>query len=441
MTDRRRADLVTAFSGIAGIQANFDTPMPEAALDTAWPVTSDSYPNVSQQLDRILDCSQQDLVAKEVIRRLVKFDFDYDADPRLMAVHMAYIMGVAAAPTGTPANEVQTITSTATGGSAKVGVVVGSVTKYTPLLAFNVSAADLKTALENLNFIGRGNTTVTLVGGVYTITFTNNHANDDIPQLVVVGNGTTLTGGTWTPATTTPGVQRDHHLTRIAGFQPPAYGAAVGFRTSNKLMKFFKSGVADTFRATGSHVQPRVNVNWAMVASGEPALVSSAYVPPACQVYRPARFRDTSLVIDGVDYALTNLLRDFEVTVSNGTITDDDAYTSQDEDIHRAERADQRSLVINAGILGEHGDVIHALAESLGEVAVTMRLGRTGNGMIFNIPKGSVSLRDPVLAYDGTAKRSKVQIAIEPELIPGDATTPFTVDAMVGISSTLLAVA
>lgn len=442
MATRRRADLVTAFSGIAGIQANFDTPMPEASLDTAWPVTSDSYPNVSQELDRILDCSQQDLVAKEVIRRITRFDIDYDADPRLMAIHLAYMLGVAAAPTGTPANEQQTITNTATGGVGKVGVVVGSVTKYTPALAWNVPAADMKTALENLNFIGRGNTTVVLAAGVYTITFTNNHANDNMPQLVGhADNATTLTGGGWAITTTVPGVQRDHKLTRIAGFQPPAYGMAVGFRSSDKLMRLFKSVVADSFRASGSHAQPRVTVNWGMVASGEVSNVSNAYVPPSCQIYRPARFRDTSLVIDGVDYAANNLLRDFEVSYSNGLITDDDAYTAQDEDIHRAERADQRVLTINAGILGEHGDAIHVLAESLGEVAVSLRIGRTGNGILWNLPKGSVSLRNPVLAYDGTAKRSKVEISIEPELIPGDATTPFTIDAFIGLSSTLLGVA
>jgi hypothetical protein len=441
MTDRRRADLVVALSGAAKIQSNFDTPSPEATFDTAWAVTSDSYPALSQELDRILDCSQQDLIAKEVVRRLVRFDFDYDSDAQLMAANLAYIMGVAAAPTGTPANEVQTITSTATGGTGRVGVVVGSVTKYTPQLAFNVPAADMKTALENINFIGKGNVTVALALGVYTFTFTNNHANDNIAALVVDGNGTTLTGGTWTQATVTEGAQRDAHITRISGFQPPAYGMAVGFRNSNKRMRLFKSGVADTMRVTGAHNQPRINVNWGMVASAEVSNVSNAYSVPNCQIYRPSRFRDTSLVIDGVDYALNNTLRDFEVSLSNGLIVDDDAYTAQDEDIHRAERADQRVMTINAGILGEHNDVIYDLAASLGEVPVSLRVGRSGNGILFNLPKGSVSLRNPELAYDGTAKRSKIQIQIEPELVPGDSTTPFTVDALVGISSTLLTVA
>lgn len=435
MTTRRRAELVTALSGVAAIQTNFDTPRLESVLDTAWPMTSDSYANKIQEIDRILSCDQQDLTGKEVIRRIVRFDMDYDADPTLMAIHLALTMGVAAAPTGTPANEVQTLTKVGTGGTFRIGVPVGAFTKYTPNLPAAPTAAQLKTALENINRIGRGNVTVSLLVNDYTITFVNNLANADMPLLVL--DTALLTGGVHTIVQTTPGVQRKHGLSRITGFQPPAFGFATGFRNSDKKMRLFKSAVSDTFRVSGSAGQPRVTVNWGMVASAEDSLVSDAYVAPVCQIFKPARFRDTVLVIDGVDYS--GLLKDFEVSASNGLITDDDAYTAQDEDIHRAERADQRPFTINAGILGEHGDVIHELAEALGEVPVTMRIGRSGKNLTLNLPKGSVSLRDPVIGYDGTAKRSKINIQIEPELIPGDATTPYTVDGYVPISATLLA--
>lgn len=436
MTTRRRAELVTALSGVAAIQTDFDTPRLESVLDTAWPMTSDSYPNVVQEIDRILSCDQQDLTAKEVMRRITRFDMDYDADPILMAIHAAYLLGVAAAPTGSPANEVQTLTKVGSGGTFRIGLPVpnSSIVKYTPQLPFGVTAAALKTALENINLIGRGNVQVTFLDPDWTITFQNNLANADMPLLTL--DTALLTGGVHTIVQTTQGVQRKHTLTRISGFQPPAYDLAVGFRNSDKNMRFHKSGVADTMRITGSAAQPRVQVNWGMIASGEVTLVSDAYVPPTCEIFRPARFRDTLIVLDGTDYS--GLLKDFELTISNGLITDDDAYTAQDEDIHRAERADQRSFILNLGILGEHGDTIHDMAEALAEVAGTFRVGRSGRNLTFNIPKGSVSLRDPVVGYDGTAKRSKINIQVEPELIPGDATTPYTVDAYVPISETLL---
>lgn len=437
MATRRRADLIVALSGLGKRQADFDTPVAEAAIDTSWAMTSDSYPNVAREIDRILDCQQQDLVAKEVLRRIMRFDFDYEADPLLMSIHLAYMMSVAAAPTGTPANQIERFTQGVglSGGVWKIGVLVGSVVKLTQPLAWNATAAEVKTAVENISYIGRGNTTVTFSVDHWDVTLVNNWARGAITFSIVV---TGLTGGTITRATNTPADQNRHAMTRITGFQPVAFGLVVGFRNSDKLPKFYKSVVANTMTIRASHAQPRVTANMGVVGSGEVSNVSSGWVTPTCQVFRPARFRDTSLVIDGVDYALNNLLRDYEVSYSNGLVVDDDAYTAQDEDIHRAERSDQRPLSINVGILGEEGDLIHQMAEGLAEVAVSMRIGRPGSNISFNVPKASLSLRDPVLAYDGTVKRSKVEINIEPELISGDATTPFTAAANVALATQFL---
>src|SRR5689334_2530953 len=123
MATRRRADLLVAFSGVAAVQSNFDTPVAENAIDTAWAMTSDSYPNVAQEIDRILDCQQQDLVAKETLRRIMRFDLDYEADPILMAIHLAYMLSVAASPTGSPANQVERFTQGVglSGGTWQIG--------------------------------------------------------------------------------------------------------------------------------------------------------------------------------------------------------------------------------------------------------------------------------------------------------------------------------
>lgn len=437
MTTRRRADLIVALSGVGAVQSDFDTPVDEDAIDTAWAMTSDSYPNVSDELDRILDCQQQDLVAIEKFRRMMRFDFDYEADPLLMAIHLAYMMSVAATPTGTPANQVEVFTRGVgvTAGTWRIGVLVGALVKYTQPIAWNATAAVVKTAVENIAYIGRANTTVTFAVDHWDVTLVNNWARGSITFSV---DNAGLTGGVVVRTTPTPADQNHHALTRISGFQPVAFGLVAGFRNSDKLPKFFKSVVANSLTLRASHAQPRVTANMGVIGSGEVVRVTSGWVTPVCQVFRPARFRDTSLIIDGVDYALTNLLRDWELSFSNQLIADDDAYTSQDEDIHRLERADQRPFTINAGILGEEGDVIHEMAEGLAEVAVSMRIGRPGSNITFTIPKAVISLQNPVLGYDGTAKRSKVQISIEPELISGDATTPFTAIANVGIATQFL---
>jgi hypothetical protein len=437
MANSRRAVLIVALSGVAAVLPNFDPAVDEDAFVYAWAVSSDSYPNVEEEIDRILDCQLQDLVAKERMRRIMRFDFDFESDPILMSIMLSYWMSVAASPTGTPANQIERFTQGVglSGGMWQIGILVGSVVKLTQPLAWNATAAQVKTALENLSFIGRGNTTVIFDTDHWDVTLVNNWARGAITFSIVVAN---LTGGTITRSTPTAAVQRDHALTRIAGFQNVAFGLVAGFRNSNRLPKFYKSVVANTLTIRGSHADPRISANAGVIGSGEVPNVTSGWAQPACSIFRPSRFRDTLLVIDGVDYALNNLLRNFEASLSNQLVDDDDAYTAQDDDIHRLERGDERPFTINCGILGEEGDDIHVMAESLAEVPVFMRIGRSGHNISFDIPKASISLRNPVLSYDGSVKRSMVQIQIEPMLISGDATTPFTADANVDIATQFL---
>lgn len=436
----RRAELFLALSGIAGIQADFDTEMLESAIDTAWAVRNDAYPNVEHQIDRILDCSEQDLVAIEELRRLMKFTFDYEADPRLMIVHLAYMMCIAAAPTGTPTNEVQTFVRGVgvTSGVWQPGILVGTRVKKTQPLAWNVSAANLKLALESLSAIGRANTTVSFLTDTWTVTFVNNLAGANMPLLSADSTG--LIGGVITPTPGTDGAAKHHVLSRFTGFQPVTFGLVAGFRNSARPPKKYKSVTVDSFSIRGSHAQPRVTASMGVVGSGEVFPVSGAYVVPTCQIFRGVRFKDCVLVIDGVDYSANDLFRDFDLTYSQGIVSDDDAYTAQDEDVHRLERADQRQLTLDVSILGEEGDVIFDLAEALAEVAVSLRLGRSGSNVLMNAPKAVLSLRTPSIGYDGSVKRATVRISIEPELIPGDSTTPFTISGDNSITSTLLGV-
>lgn len=94
-------------------------------------------------------------------------------------------------------NEVQTLTVTATGGTATL-TLTGFGT--TPALAYNANAAALQTAVDNL--IGSGNCTVAGTGP-FTFTFANEFGSRDVELLTV--NGTALTGGSWAMAETTKG--------------------------------------------------------------------------------------------------------------------------------------------------------------------------------------------------------------------------------------------
>lgn len=103
-----------------------------------------------------------------------------------------YRAGAALTPSGSSANEVQTVTisGTPTGGS----FTLDYNGQPTVDIAYNATASAVQTALQNLSNIGSGNVAVTgSAGGPYTVTFQGTLAAANVAQLTAANN---LTGGT-----------------------------------------------------------------------------------------------------------------------------------------------------------------------------------------------------------------------------------------------------
>ena len=113
----------------------------------------------------------------------------------------------AGAPTAA-VNEVQTLTLSAVPASGTFRVAFEG--QRTGLLAFNISAVDMQTALRALSTIGANGVTVGLVGQVYTVTFGGgNMAGLALPLLSIEDNTVKdagLAAVTITPAQTVAGV-------------------------------------------------------------------------------------------------------------------------------------------------------------------------------------------------------------------------------------------
>lgn len=109
------------------------------------------------------------------------------------------------APYAGATSEVQTVTVT---GSPTGGTFTLTWSgQTTSAIAYNATAATVRTALEALSNINVGDVTVTgNAGGPYTVTFGGQYLGDDVAQMTA--SGTSLTGGS-TPAvgvaTTTAG--------------------------------------------------------------------------------------------------------------------------------------------------------------------------------------------------------------------------------------------
>lgn len=143
-------------------------------------------------------------------------------------------------------NEVQTIAVDATAGTFTV--TFGGAT--TAALAFNISAANLQTALEGLSSIGVGNITVS-GGPTYTLTFRNALGSTNVAQ--VTTDASLLTGNTHTatPNTTTPGVAAIGQLT-VDDAGATILGGTYRFTLSRGavlVLEVLAPGMATTFSA------------------------------------------------------------------------------------------------------------------------------------------------------------------------------------------------
>lgn len=108
-------------------------------------------------------------------------------------------------PYAAATNEVQTVTITGSPTGGTFTLTWNSQT--TAAIAYNATAATVRTALEALSNIAPGDVTVTgSAGGPYTVTFGGAYLGDDVAQMTASGAG--LTGGSSpavSVATTTAG--------------------------------------------------------------------------------------------------------------------------------------------------------------------------------------------------------------------------------------------
>ncbi|MFG2532714.1 hypothetical protein ACGFR7_32810, partial [Streptomyces sp. NPDC048516] len=109
------------------------------------------------------------------------------------------------APYAGATNEVQTVTITGSPTGGTFTLTWNSQT--TAAIAYNATAATVRTALEALSNIAPGDVTVTgSAGGPYTVTFGGANLGDDVAQMTA--SGASLTGGSSpavSVATTTAG--------------------------------------------------------------------------------------------------------------------------------------------------------------------------------------------------------------------------------------------
>src|SRR4051812_19561129 len=101
--------LVVAYPGEFQVQPAFGSPIADADINKRQPQTAPAFHSNTAFRDTIRDCSARWVIQEILTGKIARFTFAWSATAYVLAGWFAYLQGVAAAATGTPQNEQQTL--------------------------------------------------------------------------------------------------------------------------------------------------------------------------------------------------------------------------------------------------------------------------------------------------------------------------------------------
>lgn len=410
--------LVVAMSPNFMVQAAHDTPIATANLNYRHPQTTPGFHGIIPFREEQRSCDSVYVVIEELTGKISRFTLGFTGTSKFAAGWHAYQLGVAAAPTGTPANESQTIgRGGATGGDVTFGFDhegLSGTTSAIPTTAATTAAA-IQAALEALRPIKAGNVAVSgLTGGPWTVSFAGGRlANANLPLLTIVDdNSTGGTGITIAPAT--DGANKSHLITRTSSETPVQFSLIEGFDGETNGIKRYKNLVLGDYTVS---INRRGKMAITVVAFGDPTPeILSGYSIPACDNPAPVRAKDTRLFIGSpISEFITGDLRELTYTESNNIDVSEDALLFDDPTPDQLQSGDPTAS-LNALIIGSPTSDLYAFAEdeNTAFAPFELALGRPGERYSIHAPNAQFRLDDGLVEFVGNRNVSAFRILARP---------------------------
>jgi hypothetical protein len=403
--------LVIAFSPAAMVQTAFDTAIANANLTARHPQTTPAFHAIVPFREQTRDCSGRSVIIEEITGKIARFTFAFQSTAKLAASWYAYLRGVAAAPTGTPADETQTLTiGGATGGTFTLALDYEGLSGTTAAIAFGATAAAIQAALEAIRPIKTGNVTVAgSVGGPFTITFAGKLAKANIPLLTRTDS---TTGGTGVAiAAGTNGANKLHAITETTSDDRPLFSLIEGFEGESSGTKKYKNLVCDSWSV---NISRRGKMTVTVVAYGDPTPeILSGYSMPACSNETPISAKDTRILI-GTEY-ITGDFRELTYTESNNIDVSDEAIKFDDITPDQLQAGDP-TATLNALAIGSPTSSLYAFAEDENNAfrAMELRFGKPGERLTIFGPNTQFRLDDSLVEFVGARNVSAFRILGRP---------------------------
>jgi hypothetical protein len=395
-SSKRQETYFLAFSEDFKQQSAVDVPLANSDLDILLPLVEPTRPQKEQSRETIYDCDGVHIRQTFINSELMRWNFSIQPSARMFAGFMALAKGAASAFSGTGANEVQTLSTTATGGTFTLSLAFEGRTGTTVPIAYNASTATIKAALEGMQRPISAGDIATVTGNWSTgiiITFGGKLANTALPLMTV--DNTLATGGTVTIAETTPGASETSDITRATGAQLPLVSFIIGYEGDTASYKKYYNQVVNSVT---------LNINKGQLSQIDIEMIGSTryfseptFVVPQCINYDPIRAVDTRFLIDS--NFVTADTRSVTYTLNNNVATDQDAFPFDSVFMSVFERGYRQTETLEFAIDGCETDDVYVWADALTDKPVKIYFGAPVNRAIVDIPVCELSLGSPDVAY------------------------------------------
>lgn len=453
MTSRRIQNLALMHGNQWQRQAAWDAPLDMALFTSA--IKATAFIEVDESTDEIYDCTDEELLTEIVLGRFARLNLDIpDVDADELAGWIAMTYGVSAAPSG-GANEVQTLTNTATGGTGQLTLEVDYNYQESAPIDFDATAAEIQVIARAMPNINGANINVAVAGGgvdgvgPYTFTFIGALANR---RIALFGIKSALVGGGWAIVETIPGTGRTHQINQLGTglYVLPYTTFLLGHRGSSRQPTILKNAVVDRIECRAT-AREKVTATVTIIGSGD-LQKTVGFVIPECEEIQALRYGDTSLFVNGEDindsasvWAAENQGiapgRDWRYYYQNDALTGNYAFTGKGIDVTRLHRASRRPKGIDFGALGENGDTLYEMAAARLKAHLALQIGPDNNNVTIDAPQGLMRFDAQRLRYEDEANESHIRIAARPTRVKLDADTPTNVTAVTNQVNTLLVAA
>ena len=409
-SSKRQETYFLAFSEDFKQQSAVDVPLANVDLDILLPLVEPTRPQKEQSRETIYDCDGVHIRQTFINSELMRWNFSIQPSARMFAGFMALAKGAASAFAGTAASEVQTLSTTATGGTFTLSLAFEGRTGTTVPIAYNASTATIKAALEGMQRpIGPGDI-ATVTGNWSTgiiVTFGGKLANTALPLMTI--DNSLATGGTVTIAETTPGVPRISDITRATSAELPLISFIIGYDGDTASYKKYYNHAVNSVTLNinkGQLSQIDIEMIGSTLYTSEPG-----FTVPQCINYDPIRAVDTRFEIDA--NFITADTRSINYTLNNNMASDQDAFPFDSVFMSVFERGYRQTETLEFAVDGCETDDLYEWADSLTDKPVKIYFGAPVNRAILDVPVCELSLGTPDVGYT-PGGRTFINVAGEP---------------------------